>query len=75
MSKKLNTGQIEELVERLPMQDKIKLAAQLDRETWDIRFGRLVKEIRQKAKKSSISERGIRQACQRARARLYHGEN
>lgn len=71
----LKPNQVEELVERLPIQEKIKLAAQLDRETWDIRFNELIRKIRQRAKKSSISEKGIRRACQRVRTRLYHGEN
>ncbi len=71
----LSTNQIEELVEKLPIQEKIKLAAHLDKETWEIRFNNLVKDVRQKAKKSSISEKEIKQACQRVRSRIYHGEN
>ena len=71
----LSPNQIEKLVERLPIQEKIKLAAQLDKQTWNIRFGNLVRKLRQRAKESSISEKKIGRACQRARRRLYYGEN
>lgn len=69
----LKPSQVGELVERLPIQEKVKLAAQLDKETWDIRFSNLVSKIRQRAKKSSLSEKEIKRACQRVQARLYHG--
>lgn len=71
----LNPRQVEELAGKLPMQEKVKLAAQLDKETWDIRFDDLIRKIRQRAKKSTISEKEITQACQRTHTRLYYGEN
>jgi len=68
----LNSAQIEALVEKLPVAEKIKLVRKLESETWPERLDDVVLTIRKQFKKSSISDNDIRRLCEAARLRTGH---
>ena len=68
----LNPNVVEELVEKLSIQDKIKLVRKLENETWAKRLHEVVSRIRKRFKEAPISDKEIRQICEETRQRLYN---
>ena len=68
----LDSRQIEDLVERLTIEDKIHLALKLNLETWHERFKNLISRIDARLKKRKIpSDEKIVQAVKRIRKLRY----
>ena len=76
MSNKLtlefNPNQVEELINKLSIEDKIKLVRKLENETWARRLDEVVFRIRKRFKKNPISDKEIQQICEETRQRLYN---
>lgn len=68
----LDVSQIRKAIGQLKLKEKIGLAEELDKETWQARFEELVSRIRKRAKRTSITETDIIDACERVRQRLYN---
>ena len=68
----VNPQQIENLVEHLPMREKIHLAKRLNEETWEPRFKSLLKEIDTSLKRKHLpSNEEIVQIVKKVRRRRY----
>lgn len=68
----LNPNQVKELVEKLPIEDKIHLVRKLENETWARRLDEVVLRIRKRFRQNPISDKEIRQICEETRQRLYN---
>ena len=60
----LNPHQVEELVEGLSIEDKIKLVRKLENETWARKLDMVVQRMRRNIKKAKISDREIDNICE-----------
>lgn len=65
------TLDIEELVERLPMNDKIKLVRRLEKATWAARWDRLLAKIDERVKKDPVTDEEVYQAVREVRKERY----
>ena len=68
----LNPNQIEALIERLAIDDKIRLVKKLDPETWAKRLDEVVTRIRKRFKQNPLSDKEITRICEETRQRLYN---
>lgn len=68
----LNPKEVEELVEKLSIEDKIRLVRRLENETWAKRLDEVVSRIRKRFKRNPISDREIRRICEETHQRLYN---
>ena len=68
----LNPNQVEELVEKLSIQDKIRIVRKLQQETWAKRLDDVVFRIRKHFKQNPISDKEITRICEETRQRLYN---
>jgi len=62
---------IKELIEKMPMNKKIELVRELERETWAKRLDQVVKKIRKRFRRRPLSFRKITQICEEVRQRHY----
>ena len=60
----LNPNQVEELVERLSIEDKIRLVRKLENETWAKRLDEVVSKMRRKIKEVGITDKDIDHLCE-----------
>jgi hypothetical protein len=67
----LNPNQVEELVEKLPLEEKIRLVRRLERETWGKRIDKLFKKIDQRRRRYPISNKEIAQEIEIVRRKIY----
>ena len=63
--------QVEELVDRLPIEDKVRLTKKLERQTWGKRLNLLFNKIDAKRKKHPISDKEITQEVESVRRHIY----
>ncbi len=63
--------QVEELVEKLSVEDKIHLVRKLERETWGKRIDNLFRKIDQRRKRHPISDKEIAQEIEIVRRQIY----
>ncbi len=68
----LNPYQVEQLIEKLPMEDKIRIVRKLEDETWAKRLDEVTSRIRKRFKEKPISDKEIRQICEETRRQLYN---
>ena len=68
----LNPAQVEDLIDKLSIEDKIRLVRKLENETWARRLDEVVLRIRKRFKRTSISDKEIREICEETRQRLYN---
>lgn len=68
----LNPSEVEDLVDKLSIQDKIKLVRRLENETWASRLDEVVLRIRRRFKQNPISDKEIRRICEQTRQRIYN---
>ena len=68
----LDPTQVEELVEKLSIQDKIQLIRKLENETWAQRLDEVVGRIRKRFKQNPISDKEITRICEETRQRIYN---
>ncbi len=62
---------VEKLVEKLNINQKIRLVRKLEEETWQKRMKQIVANVRQRAKKNPISRKEITRICEDVRQELY----
>lgn len=67
----LNPEQVEQLVEKLPLGIKIRLAQKLEKETYSQRWDKILREIDERVKKYPISEKEIDQEIEAYRKQRY----
>jgi ribosomal protein L31E len=68
----LNPAQVEGLVEKLSIEDKIRIIKRLEQETWAKRMDEVVSRIRTRFKQKPISDKEITRICEETRQRLYN---
>ena len=68
----LNPDEVERLVEKLSIEDKIRLVRKLENETWARRLDDVVLKIRRRFRERPISNKEIIQICEETRQRLYN---
>ena len=67
----LDIKQVESLVEKLPIKEKVKLVRKLEKDTWQKRFRQLLHRIDRRIANKSISEREIDQTVEEAKEEYY----
>jgi Mg/Co/Ni transporter MgtE len=67
----LSPSQVESLVERLPLEDKIRLVRRLEKETWAKRLGVVVEKMRKHVKEKGITDKEIDRICEEVRKERY----
>lgn len=67
----LNPADVEQLVDKLSLDDKIKLVRKLENETWARRLDEVVFRIRKCFKQTPISDKEILRICKETRQKLY----
>lgn len=60
----LNPSEVEGLVEKLSIEDKIRLVRRLEQETWARKLNLVTQRIRRNIKKTKISAREIDNICE-----------
>jgi len=60
----LDPTQVEQLVERLSIQDKIRLVQKLANETWANRLDRVIQRMRKRVREMRISDKEIDALCE-----------
>jgi len=75
VSLELDTKELKRLIERMSIEDKIKLIKELERETWAKRITKVLKNIDARRKKYKISNREISQEIEKARREFYARRN
>lgn len=68
----LSPNQIESLVDKLSIEEKIRLVRKLEQETWARRLDAVVSRIRNRFKRNPISDKEITLICEEVRQRLYN---
>lgn len=68
----LNPNEVEKLVEKLSIKDKLRLVRKLEKETWAKRLDEVVSRIRKRFRQAPISDKEIRRICEETRQRLYN---
>lgn len=67
----LNSVQIEALLEKLPMEEKIRLARKLEQQTWGKRLEQVFKKIDARRRKSILSNKEIAREIEIVRRQIY----
>lgn len=67
----LDTKEVKNLIEQLPLKDKIELIRTLEKETWVKRINTVLKNIDLRRKKCKISNKEISQEIEKARREFY----
>lgn len=67
----LNPEQVEKLVERLPLENKIHLVRKLEKETLRQRWDEILKDIDKRLKKFPISEQEVAEEIKAYRKEKY----
>jgi hypothetical protein len=68
----LDVKDVEKLVEKLSIPDKIRLVRKLEQETWAKRLDEVVSRVKKKFKKAPLSDKEITKICKETRRRLYN---
>lgn len=71
----LKPNQIEEILERLSIQEKLRIIRKLENQTWAKRLDGVVTRIRKRLRQNPISDTEITQICEEARQKIYNGRN
>lgn len=72
----ISPSQVEELVERLPIKEKLRLVQRLTRETWAMRLDSVVHRMRSSVRKARISAKDIERICEEVKREYdetHHG--
>ena len=69
---KLSSAQVETLVNRLSIEDKIRLIRKLETQTWAKRLDDVVSRISKRFKENPLSEKEIKNMCDQKRQELYN---
>jgi len=67
----LNVKQVEKLVEKLSLEEKLKLVRKLEKETLRRRWGEILKDIDKRLKRFPISKKEIEQEIKAYRRQEY----
>ena len=63
--------QVEALVEKLSIPEKIRLIKKLEQETLGARLDRVVNQARKRFKQNPLSDKEIQRICEETRQRIY----
>ena len=67
----MNLKDVENLINRLPMRDQIRLIGKFRKEAWTKRLDEITKNIRERRKKHKITDHEIRDEIEKARDEFY----
>ena len=67
----MNYEQIRKVVNKLPVRQQLRLAQELQKNTWQEQFKQLIKRIRARARKYPVTQEDIDKACEEARKEVY----
>lgn len=67
----ISPSQVESLVERLPIESKIRLVRRLEKETWAKRLDTIVQRMRKHIKEKGITDKEIDRICEEVRKERY----
>ena len=67
----MNLKDVENLINRLPMRDQIRLIGKFRKEAWTKRLDEITKNIRERRKKHKIADHEIRDEIEKARDEFY----
>lgn len=67
----LEIKEAKDLIEQMPLEDKVRLVRELEKETWAKRLDKIIKNIDERRKKYKISNKGISQEIEKARHEYY----
>ena len=70
----INFEQIKKAAKKLPVEQRIKLVEELERDTWEIRFKKMFNRINTRFKKQPISNQEIVKICKETRKELHHAK-
>ena len=62
---------VEYLIDRLPMRDRMKLIHRLRKESWTKRLNEITRNIWERRKKHSLSDKEIHEEIEKARNEFY----
>ena len=68
----LDTSIVERIVEKMPIEAKIRLIRKLEKETWAKRLDEVVSRIRKRFKQNPVSDKEITRICEETRQKLYN---
>lgn len=68
----LSSAQVETLVNRLSIEDKIRLVRKLETQTWAKRLDGVVSRIRRRFRENPLPDREIKKICDQKRQELYN---
>ncbi len=71
VSLELDIKEAKNLIEQMPLEDKIRLVRELERETWAKRLDKILKNIDERRKRYKISNKEISQEIEKARREFY----
>ncbi len=71
----MDAKEARELIEQLPLDDKIKLVKELEKETWAKRINNLFKAVDAQRKKHRLSSKAILKETANARKEFYARDN
>lgn len=63
---------VEQLVDKLSMDDKIRLVRKLENETWARRLDEVIFRIRKRFKQARMSDKEILRICEETRQKFYN---
>ncbi|MDP2905325.1 MAG: hypothetical protein Q8O22_03375 [Candidatus Omnitrophota bacterium] len=63
---------VEQLVDKLSMDDKIRLVRKLENETWARRLDEVVFSIRKRFKRARMSDKEVLRICEETRQKFYN---
>ena len=67
----LDIKEAKDLIEQMPLEEKIKLVRELEKETWAKRMNEILKNIDERRKKYKISTKEISQEIEKGRREFY----
>ena len=67
----ISPNQVEKLIERLPLESKIRLVRRLEKETWAKRLDTIAQRMRKHVKQKGVTDREIDRICEEVRKERY----
>ncbi len=69
----LSPTQVESLIEKLPIESKVRLIKKLERETWAKRLDDVVSQIRKRFRENPLPDKEITRVCEESRHKWLRG--
>lgn len=68
-------NQIEEILEKLSIQEKLRIIRKFENQTWAKRLDDVIGRIRKGFRQNPISDKEITQICEETRQKIYNERN